>query len=224
MSQQNLINSLYDAGATDYETQDGHSIAADEFDAWAADLSAVFACASAQLVSLAALDLGAGTGVFSRFLAKHGYAVMALEPSAVMLERARVHRDNADLPPMNFVVGTAEQLPDLALSGFDLIAARQSACYFADPIATFADLRTRLNLGGRLLIIEGIWPRSGWSDEALVDALPLACVQTRATLAYMLRSAGFNHVEGDWLHRVNAHHRQTNGAPGSRYFWLASVV
>ena len=224
MSQQNLINSLYDAGATDYEAQDGHSIAADEFDAWAADLSAVFACASAQLVSLAALDLGAGTGVFSRFLAKHGYAVTALEPSAVMLERARVHCDNPDLPPMNFVVGTAEQLPDLALSGFDLIAARQSACYFADPIATFADLRTRLNPGGHLLIIEGIWPRSGWSDEALVDGLPLACVQTRATLAYMLRSAGFNHVEGDWLHRVNAHHRQTNGAPGSRYFWLASVV
>ena len=224
MSQQNLINSLYDAGATDYEAQDGHSIAADEFDAWTADLSAVFACASAQLVSQTALDLGAGTGVFSRFLAKHGYAVTALEPSAVMLERARVPRDNPDLPPMNFVVGTAEQLPDLALSGFDLIAARQSACYFADPIATFADLRTRLNPGGRLLMIEGIWPRAGWSDEALVDALPLACVQTRATLAYMLRSAGFNHIDGDWLHRVNAHHRQTNGAPGSRYFWLASVV
>ncbi len=34
MSQQHLINSLYDAGATDYEAQDGHSIAADEFDAW----------------------------------------------------------------------------------------------------------------------------------------------------------------------------------------------
>ena len=224
MSQQNLINSLYDTSTTDYEAQDGHSIAADEFDAWTADLSAVFACTSAQLVFQTALDLGAGTGVFSRFLAKQGYAVTALEPSAVMLERARVHCDNPDLPPMNFVVGTAEQLPDLALSGFDLIAARQSACYFADPIATFADLRTRLNPGGHLLIIEGIWPRSGWSDEALVDGLPLACVQTRATLAYMLRSAGFNHVEGDWLHRVNAHHRQTNGAPGSRYFWLASVV
>lgn len=224
MSQQNLINSLYDAGATDYEAQDGHSIAADEFDAWTADLSAVFAYVPEQLAHQTALDLGAGTGVFSRFLAKQGYAVTALEPSAVMLERARAHRDNPDLPPMNFVVGTAEQLPDLALSGFDLIAARQSACYFADPIATFADLRTRLNPGGRLLIIEGIWPRSGWSDEALVDALPLACVQTRATLAYMLRSAGFNHVEGDWLHRVNAYHGQANGAPGSRYFWLASVV
>ena len=42
----------------------------------------------------------------------------------------RVHGDNADLPPMDFVVGAAEQLQDLGLSGFDLIAARQSACYF----------------------------------------------------------------------------------------------
>ena len=221
MTQQQLINALYDSGASDYEAQDGHSIAADEFDAWAADLSAVFAI---NATHRRALDLGAGTGVFSRFLAKHGYAVTAVEPSATMLEHARVHGDNADLPPMDFVVGAAEQLQDLGLSGFDLIAARQSACYFADPIATFADLRSRLNPGGRVLIIEGIWPRAGWSDAALVDALPLACVQTRATLAYMLRCAGFNRIEGDWLHQVNAHHGQTNGAPGSRYFCLASVA
>ena len=221
MTQQQRVNALYDLSASDYEAQDGHSITADEFDAWTADLSAVFAI---NATHRRALDLGAGTGVFSRFLAKHGYAVTAVEPSATMLEHARVHGDNADLPPMDFVVGAAEQLQDLGLSGFDLIAARQSACYFADPIATFADLRSRLNPGGRVLIIEGIWPRSGWSDDALVDALPLACVQTRATLAYLLRSAGFERVEGDWLHRVNAHHGQANGSPGSRYFCLASVA
>ena len=222
MTQQNRITSLYDAGASNYETQDGHAIAADEFSAWMADLSCVFDVPMPS--NATALDLGAGTGVFSRFLAKHGYAVTAVEPSATMLEHARVHGDNADLPPMDFVLGTAEQLQDLGLIGFDLIAARQSACYFADPIATFADLRRRLNPGGRLLIIEGIWSRASWSDDALVDALPLACVQTRATLAYLLRSAGFERVEGDWLHRVNAHHGQANGSPGSRYFCLASVA
>ena len=222
MNPQNRITSLYDAGASDYETQDGHAIAADEFSAWMADLSSVFDVLTPP--NATALDLGAGTGVFSRFLAKNGFAVTAVEPSAVMLEQARIHPDNAALPPMNCVLGTAEQLQDLSLTGFDLIAARQSACYFADPIVTFADLRSRLNPGGRLLIIEGIWPRAGWSDAALVDALPLACVQTRATLAYMLRCAGFDRVEGDWLHQVNAHHGQTNGAPGSRYFCLASVA
>ncbi|MFZ1416982.1 MAG: class I SAM-dependent methyltransferase [Burkholderiaceae bacterium] len=222
MNPQNRITSLYDAGASDYEAQDGHAIAADEFSAWMADLSSVFDVLTPP--NATALDLGAGTGVFSRFLAKNGFAVTAVEPSAVMLEQARIHPDNTALPPMNCVVGTAEQLQDLSLTGFDLIAARQSACYFADPIVTFADLRSRLNPGGRLLIIEGIWPRAGWSDAALVDALPLACVQTRATLAYMLRCAGFNRIEGDWLHQVNAHHGQTNGAPGSRYFCLASVA
>ena len=222
MNPQNRITSLYDAGASDYEAQDGHAIAADEFSAWMADLSSVFDVLTPP--NATALDLGAGTGVFSRFLAKNGFAVTAVEPSAVMLEQARIHPDNAALPPMNCVLGTAEQLQDLSLTGFDLIAARQSACYFADPIVTFADLRSRLNPGGRLLIIEGIWPRAGWSDAALVDALPLACVQTRATLAYMLRCAGFDRVEGDWLHQVNAHHGQTNGAPGSRYFCLASVA
>ncbi len=222
MNQQNLITSLYDAGASDYETQDGHAIAADEFSAWMTDLSSVFDVLTPSNAS--ALDLGAGTGVFSRFLAKNGFAVTALEPSAVMLQEARTHPENDALPPMNCVVGTAEQLQELGLSGFDLIAARQSACYFADPIATFSDLRRRLNPGGRLLIVEGIWPRSAWSDDDLVDVLPLACVQTRATLAYMLRCAGFEDVQGDWLHRVNAYHGQTNGAPGSRYFCLARAV
>ena len=222
MNPQNRITSLYDAGASDYETQDGHAIAADELSAWMADLSSVFDALTPP--NATALDLGAGTGVFSRFLAKNGFAVTAVEPSAVMLEQARMHPDNVHLPPINCVVGTAEQLQDLGLTGYDLITARQSACYFADPIATFADLRRRLNPGGRLLIIEGIWPRASWSDDALVDALPLACVRTRATLAYMLRSAGFECVEGDWLHRVNAHHGQTNGAAGSRYFWLVSVA
>lgn len=28
----------------------------------------------------------------------------------------------------------------------------------------------------------------------------------------MLRCAGFDRVEGDWLHQVNAHHGQANGA------------
>ncbi len=222
MNQQNTINALYDVDASDYEAQDGHAIAAHEFSAWVADLSSVFDALTPP--NATALDLGAGTGVFSRFLAKNGFAVTAVEPSAVMLEQARIHPDNAALPPMNCVVGTAEQLQDLSLTGFDLIAARQSACYFADPIVTFADLRSRLNPGGRLLIIEGIWPRAGWSDAALVDGLPLACVQTRATLTYMLRCAGFDRVEGDWLHQVNAHHGQANGAPGSRYFCLTSAA
>lgn len=222
MSQQQRITASYDADASDYEAQDGHAIATAEFEAWMTDLSSIFDALTP--LDVTALDLGAGTGVFSRFLAKNGYAVTALEPSAVMLEQARTHPENATLPPMHCVVGTAEQLQDLGLSGYDLITARQSACYFADPIATFDDLRRRLNPGGRLLIIEGIWPRAGWSDATLVDALPLACVQTRATLAYMLRNAGFERVEGDWLRRVNAHHGQANGAPGSRYFWLASVV
>ena len=36
--------------------------------------------------------------------------------------------------------------------------------------------------------------------------------------------AGFEEVQGDWLHRVNAYHGQTHGAPGSRYFYWASVA
>ena len=62
MNPQNRITSLYGAGASDYETQDGHAIAADEFSAWMADLSSVLDVLTPS--NATALDLGAGTGVF----------------------------------------------------------------------------------------------------------------------------------------------------------------
>ena len=90
MTQQQRVNALYDVGASDYEAQDGHSIAADEFDAWAADLSAVFsidathrralACISSLRMLMMAITSRRNAGQIAR--ASRQTAAIAAAPTA----------------------------------------------------------------------------------------------------------------------------------------------
>ena len=80
------------------------------------------------------LDVGAGTGSYTRALADRGYLMSALEPSSVM--RAQV---NADFP-CEWVEGVAESLPfnDGAFDGAILILCIH---HFTDMAAAFSELR-----------------------------------------------------------------------------------
>jgi SAM-dependent methyltransferase len=80
------------------------------------------------------LDVGAGTGSYSRELADRGYLMSALEPSSVM--RSQV---NADFP-CEWVEGVAESLPfnDSAFDGAILILCIH---HFSDMAAAFSEIR-----------------------------------------------------------------------------------
>jgi len=73
------------------------------------------------------LDVGCGTGQFTRRFAAAGLAVTGLDPAAAMLEYAREH-DGAT----GWVRGWAEALP-FADAAFDHAAAVTSLCFVADP-------------------------------------------------------------------------------------------
>jgi hypothetical protein len=72
-----------------------------------------------------------------------------------------------------------------------------------DPLRAFRNWHRWLKADGRIVVIDALWTRDSWSNDALVEHLPLACTQTRATLAYLLEQAGFGLKENRWLERVN---------------------
>lgn len=50
-------------------------------------------------------DIGAGTGSYAHVLAKHGYNVLAIEPSAMMRSQAIAH------PAIEWINGSVDNLP-----------------------------------------------------------------------------------------------------------------
>jgi SAM-dependent methyltransferase len=96
------------------------------------------------------IDIGCGSGVttiaFARKVAPSGHA-LGVDISAPMLARAR-----ASVPeglPVDFVQADATVYP-FDPASFDLLASRFGVMFFADPVLSFANMRTALKPSGRL--------------------------------------------------------------------------
>lgn len=103
--------------------------------------------------TLAAADIGAGTGISSRLLADQGVQVIAIEPNLSMAEAAIAH------PLVKFRQGTAEQtgLPDACV---DLVACFQAFHWF-EPALSLAEFGRILKPSGRLALV--------WNDRDRTD-------------------------------------------------------
>ncbi|MEJ0036459.1 MAG: class I SAM-dependent methyltransferase [Gammaproteobacteria bacterium] len=97
-------------------------------------------------VGRAVVDLGAGTGKFTRVLLATGAKVIAVDPVMPMLDRLR-----RDVPEVEAVAGDAEHIP-LAAGSVDAVACAQSFHWFATPAAV-AEIRRVLKPGGALGLI-----------------------------------------------------------------------
>ncbi|MGM7670193.1 class I SAM-dependent methyltransferase [Microbacterium sp. A93] len=93
-----------------------------------------------------AVDLGAGTGLFTRLLAGRGLEVAAVDPSASMLEPLR-----RALPAVTAVQATAERT-GLPAGAFDLAVSAQ-AWHWIDPEAGSAEAARLLRPGGTLALV-----------------------------------------------------------------------
>jgi SAM-dependent methyltransferase len=109
----------------------------------------------------AVIDLGAGTGLFTRRLLGRGLQVTALEPGAAMRAAA------PPLPDVVWLPGTFEATgaPDGA---FRMAFAAQSF-HWADPPRALPELRRILRPRGRLTLL--------WNDRRIADSLFLQQVQ-----------------------------------------------
>ena len=116
------------------------------------------------------LDLGTGTGSLARGFARRGASVTGLDPSAELLEQARI-LDEAAGVAVDYRLGTAEDtgLPDAA---FEVVAAGQCWHWFERPVAA-REARRLLVGDGRLLITHFDWlPLPGnlvAASEALIE-------------------------------------------------------
>lgn len=212
---QQQINQLYDSTATSYDTEPGHGILDEERALWRADIFAGIEPKTGSRV----LDVGSGTGIFAQIFADWGCAVVGLEPSAAMVAQARAKQAAPATNPITYIVGDTHAANLFAAATFDLIVSRQVVCYFHDPLQVFANWSHWLKPGGQVVVIDGLWSRAGWGNEALVDQLPFSCLQTRATVAYLLAKAGFQVTYNHWLTQVNAY-LAPNASP--RYMIVAA--
>jgi SAM-dependent methyltransferase len=93
-----------------------------------------------------ALDLGAGTGKFTRLLIRTGAEVIAAEPVAQMREQL-----TATLPGVATLAATAQALP-LVSASIDAVVCAQAFHWFASA-AALAEIHRVLRPGGRLGLI-----------------------------------------------------------------------
>jgi SAM-dependent methyltransferase len=101
------------------------------------------------------VDVGCGCGDSTLELARRvapGGEVVGLDPSALMLARARERAREAGVGNATFVEGDA-QTHALAPASFDAVYSRFGVMFFADPVAAFANLRRGLRPGGRLAFV-----------------------------------------------------------------------
>lgn len=151
----------------------GDSERASRYDAWfatplgramdAAEARAVLGLADPQ-PGERALDVGCGTGIYTRRLAERGAAVTGLDSDREMLAAARVK-----VPQATFVEGDATALP-FADDSFDLSLAVTLLCFVEEPQVAVAELVRVTRPGGRIVLAElgrhslwAVWRRvEGW--------------------------------------------------------------
>jgi SAM-dependent methyltransferase len=114
------------------------------------------------------LDVGCGSGAttvaFAKRIAPNGF-VLGLDVSGPMLAQARQRAPN-DLP-LDFVLADATVYP-FDPASFDLLASRFGVMFFADPVASFSNLRRALKPAGRLAFVCWREPRENpWAMTPL---------------------------------------------------------
>jgi len=132
-------------------------------------------------------DIGCGTGLFTRELARHAAAVVCAEPSAAML--AQVPADEQLIP----VAARAEDLAAgrvvLPHDGYDAVLLKEVLHHVADRAAVITGLARLLRPGGRMLVVmlptQISYPLFGAALRLFADQQP-----DPADVADQMRGAG----------------------------------
>lgn len=201
------INKIYcydSQGSVHYESEKGHGILGDEIFSWKEDLKDVLKTLNKDKN---VLDVGCGTGVFSRFLYKEsGCNILGIDSSIDMIEEAQKLLPKKFKSKVIFKYADAHNdISNFEKQQFDYITSRQVVCHFIDPLKVFENWNICLKVGGYVLIIEGLWKRKGNDKDKIIDQLPLACHQSLKTIPYFLEKSGFQIEEVRFLENVNKH-------------------
>lgn len=153
------------------------------------------------------LELGCGSGGFTKWLYARGMHVVGIDSSETQLSEARQHFSDGNFYQCDIENNSEVEPFASAHDPFDLLITRYVIHELTDPIETFSLWKKLLIPTGKLVLIENAWVRSDWGLGEWgkrTDHLPLACTQTWATAAYCLKKAGYRVIESRWMNRLNA--------------------
>jgi ubiquinone/menaquinone biosynthesis C-methylase UbiE len=154
------------------------------------------------------LDIGCGTGQTTRDAARVAAprAVLGVDLSAAMLERARALTASEHLDNVTYQHGDAQVHPFTA-AHYNLAISRYGTMFFRDPLAAFTNIARALRPQGRLVML--VWQSRAsneWAtaihtalgSSAQVLRLPATLdpfsLADKSTVSALLGRAGFHHV------------------------------
>jgi SAM-dependent methyltransferase len=130
-----------------------HWVTEDRFDRMLVPFATALIDAAAIAPDARVLDIGCGTGPTTceaGRVATQGHA-HGRDISHPMIEAARVRATGQGLANVTFEVGDAQTDP--FRPEFDIVMSRFGVMFFEDPVAAFANLRTAIAPGGRLVFV-----------------------------------------------------------------------
>ena len=152
----------------------------------------------------AVLDLGCGTGVAARAIARRpeakGPPVVAIDISAHLVELGRKLAGEEGLADrIKFRVGDAHGL-GLPEGGFDVVVMHTLVSHVADPATVLAEGRRRLRPGGRLVVFDGDYasftmatdaPDGGAETDRVLHGALFAELRVMRAMPRLLAEGGF---------------------------------
>lgn len=200
-----------DEAVRSYGGQDEHALPDEEGRAWLALMADL---ALPQRLSGKVLDIGAGTGLLTAVLKRAGLAATGLEPSPSMIEQGL--GENPGLSVADFVSGSAGDGDLFPPDCFDWIVSRQVLCHLSGVDRSFKAWNRWLKPGGHVIMVDGFWSKSGWSETALENQ-PFAALTDAVPVADAMVRAGFTFLRAGEFEEVNSARRAVFGESVTRY-------
>jgi len=151
MSKLEQIEEYYDTYATVYDTKHGVIHAGQEY-----NFRRYYAPFLNKWIApdCHVLELGCGTGVYTKWLLESGCSVDAMDISVKMIDEAKRRA-----PSARYFIGNCETprhtlAGNAPVSGYDVVLGINTLSYYVDKNNTFSEVSSLLKPGGRLVVID----------------------------------------------------------------------